>query len=164
MLLACIALLGWYLTHQSPVPSVSLERPYAVPPLTQEYTNDEYRFSMNIPADFAKRDLPLDDGTTLIFEDTSGHGLQILITPFDDIRELTEDRVREDLPDLMMTDVQPVEIGSDYRGLAFKSDNDAFGGASREVWFVFRGNLYQISTYEKMDGLLKAVFATWKFY
>ena len=71
--------------------------------------------------------------------------------------------IEKDIPDLLITDAQTVEIGDNYKGLAFKSDNSAFGGASREVWFVFRNNLYQISTYEKFDELLKKVFSTWVF-
>jgi hypothetical protein len=58
---------------------------------------------------------------------------------------------------------QLVEVGPNYVGLAFKSDNQAFDGASREVWFVFRGNLYQISTYAWLDPLLQAIFKTWQF-
>jgi len=65
---------------------------------------------------------------------------------------------------MQVTGVQPVEIGDDYTGVAFRSDNPAFGGASREVWFVFHGNLYQISTYEHLDSLLQTMFSTWKFF
>ncbi len=43
------------------------------------------------------------------------------------------------------------------------SDNPAFAGASREVWFVFNTNLYQISTYTEFDELLKGLFGTWQF-
>jgi hypothetical protein len=48
-------------------------------------------------------------------------------------------------------------------GLAFVSDNEAFGGRSREVWFVYDGYLYQISTYLGMDQLVQNVLASWTF-
>ena len=92
-------------------------------------------------------------------------GVQIIVSPFsEDLHALTQDRIHQDVPDMKISEPQPVEIGANYTGLAFKSDNDAFNGASREVWFVLRGNLYQISTYDRLDPLLKKIFATWKFF
>lgn len=38
------------------------------------------------------------------------------------------------------------------------------GGASHEVWFVFRENLYQISTCARLDNLLQEMFSTWSFF
>jgi hypothetical protein len=90
--------------------------------------------------------------------------VQIIVSPFnEDLHALTQDRIHQDVPDMTISDSQPIQIGENYTGLAFKSDNEAFGGASREVWFAFRGNLYQISTYDRLDPLLKKIFATWKF-
>ena len=65
---------------------------------------------------------------------------------------------------MKVIDDQILEIGNNYKGVAFRSDNAAFDGDSREVWFVFKGNLFQISTYARLDPLLKAMFATWKFF
>src|SRR3990167_4703188 len=66
-------------------------------------------------------------------------------------------------PDMVIKDAQEVSIGDKRKGLAFGSDNAAFDGDSREVWFVFGGKLYQISAYMKHDDLLKGVFETWQF-
>jgi hypothetical protein len=76
---------------------------------------------------------------------------------------MTAERIRADIPDMVIVDTETVEIGTDRMGLAFKSDNEAFDSASREVWFVFGGYLYQISTYERLDPVLKELFATWQF-
>ena len=135
------------------------------------YTNDEHRFSFTTPDGYTVREAE----DTILIENEEGEGVQILITSLDeDIPILTEERVRSDIPDMLMTDVQTVEIGEDRSGIAFKSNNEAFGcdvslacpegsGASREVWFVFNGMFYQISTYERLDALLKSIFATWEF-
>lgn len=45
----------------------------------------------------------------------------------------------------------------------FQSDNPAFDGASREVWFVYNDYLYQISAYAEFDEFLKELFGTWQF-
>jgi hypothetical protein len=120
-----------------------------------------------MPGDFTAQELPADENgaQTVALQNASGDGVQITITPFDeDLAVLSKERIAQDVPDLKISDEQSVEIGANHTGLAFKSDNAAFGGASREVWFVFRGNLYQISTYERLDPLLKAIFATWQFF
>lgn len=140
---------------------------HTVPPLQNEYRNDEFRFSLSMPEGFTMQEFQEEDSAakSIVFQDTKGDGIQILVTPFpSDIRVLTADDVRADIPDMQVTNEQVVEIGDEYKGVAFLSDNDTFGGASREVWFVFRSNLYQISTYARLDSLLQAMFATWQFY
>ncbi len=158
---------AWYFFTQSntPAPQADLG-PYTLPELTKSYTNNDYRFSFMMPADFTSQEMPQDEnGTrTFLFQNTKGEGIQIMVSPFDeDLAVLTKERIQQDIPDMKITDEQPVEIGSNHTGLAFKSDNQAFNGASREVWFVFRNNLYQISTYERLDPLLQAIFGTWQF-
>lgn len=162
-------------TSVSPLASMSNDAGTAesAAPLEKEYKNNTFRFSVSMPEDFNVQELPPDlpaqagekGAHTIVLQNAKGDGIQILVTPYsDDTKVLTAADVRASIPDMKVTDEQVVEIGSDYQGVAFKSDNDAFGGASREVWFYFRGNLYQISTYERLDPLLKQMFATWKFY
>ncbi len=136
------------------------------PALGPTYTNKKYRFSLQMPADFKIQELPgdTDDSETVLLQNTKGDGVQILVTKYPDQNVLTGDDVRASIPDMRVVQDQVVNIGSDYTGVAFMSDNDAFQGASREVWFVFHGNLYQISTYARLDPLLKSMFGTWKFY
>lgn len=138
--------------------------------MTQSYTNSTYKFTLKMPDDFVATEIPGDpDGTpyTVILQDQNSNGVQIVISPFDEDTTgsytLTQVRILQDVPDMQITDPQPLEVGPNYTGLAFKSNNDAFGGTSREVWFVFKGNLYQISTYERLDDLLKGIFQTWQF-
>jgi hypothetical protein len=157
---------AWYWHAKGGAPTQAPEAPYTLPELTKPYSNSDYRFSFMLPTDFTAQEMPQDENgaRTFLFQNDRGEGIQIVITPFDeDIATLTKERIQQDIPDLKITDEQPVEIGQNHTGLAFKSDNEAFGGASREVWFVFRGNLYQISTYERLDSLLQAIFGTWQF-
>lgn len=141
------------------------------PPLTQSYKNSAYNFSLMMPAGYAASESqdPSTGADTIVLQNKTGDGIQIIISPFDEDKPpysgytLTEARILQDLPNLAISDQQPVNVGSDYIGLAFLSDNQAFDGASREVWFVFRGNLYQISTYARLDPLLQAIFKTWQF-
>jgi hypothetical protein len=155
---------------------VALTKPYSKPALTKpnskvaltkSYSNDQYKFSLHMPDNFAAWQLPADDSgatTILLQNEDKTDGVQIIVTPFsEDLHTLTADRIHQEIPDMKISEPQPVQIGDNYTGLAFKSDNEEFNGASREVWFVFRGNLYQISTYDRLDPLLKSIFGTWTF-
>ena len=177
--IALVAAGGYYLfsAHLSPAATVAAvadateasSTPYTVPPLTKRYINSTYTFSLMMPESFSAQDIsdPSQGGATLVLQDQSGNGIQIVISPWDEDTSgsytLTAGRIHQDLPDLAINDPQPVVVGPNYTGLAFKSDNPAFGGDSREVWFVFNHHLYQISTYARLDPLLQAIFGTWSF-
>lgn len=146
---------------------LSVGVPYTGAPLTKSYANKEFRFSLTMPEGFSAGELPADEGggRAVVLQNAQGDGIQIYVVPLEsDTKVLTADDIRREIPDMKVEAEEPVTIGPEYTGVAFLSDNDAFGGASREVWFYFRGNLYQISTYQRLDTLLKAMFATWKFY
>lgn len=174
ILIAVVVLLGagwgtWKFFNTTWIIS-GADAPYIVPPLSTPYTNSTYNFSVTLPQGFAASEAadPANAADTIVFQDAHADGIQIVVTPFDEDTgggyTLTQERILGDVPDLSMSDVQSVQVGDHYTGVAFKSNNPAFGGSTREVWFVFRGNLYQISTYEKFDDLLKAVFGTWQFF
>ncbi len=133
---------------------------------TETYIHPAGDFSFMYPKGFTVTKAPSDVGETLVVQNTTNKsvGVQILITPFsgNDI-DITADMIHDSLPDLAISQPQPIDIGPSRKGLAFISDNPAYNGSSREVWFVFGGHLYQISTYSYLDPVLKSIFATWKF-
>lgn len=170
LLMAGIAVVAggiFFFTNSSHIPAIEKESAYIVPKLTNEYANETYHFSLMMPDEFTASEVAGEagDGDTILLQDKAGNGIQIVVTPYEEASHtLTQEEISAAIPDMQITDAQPVEIGEGDTGLAFKSDNESFGGASREVWFVFRGNLYQISTYERLDDLLKQIFATWQFH
>lgn len=141
------------------------QAPYVVPLLTKAYANGAYGFSLKIPEDFNVRESDINSSHTIVFENAKNEGVQIVITPYDKkgVKVLTKDMIQSAIPDMKIADDQILDVGASYKGVAFKSDNDAFSGDSREVWFIFKDNLYQISTYSRFDELLKAMFAAWEF-
>ncbi len=142
------------------------ESNYVVPPMEADYQNEQFRFSLKLPQGFTATQLPHDGkGTPVVLQDAAGNGIQIYVTEnVGDVRVLTERDIKSEIPDMQVTDAQEVEIGADHKGVAFMSDNEAYNRASREVWFIFNGNLYQISTYAHLDNLLQAMFSSWQFY
>ena len=126
----------------------------------EPYVNEEYRFSFVVPRGFVVWEAE----NIVVIEDGSGNGVQIVITPLsENISVLTEERIKADITDLVVYQSKPVEIGG-HTGLAFKSDNSAFDGASYEIWFVFESQLYQISTYKHLEPLTQTMVSTWEFF
>jgi hypothetical protein len=132
---------------------------------TQTYASKDYGFTFKYPKDFTTSEIPNDTGTAILVENIPQHiGAQIVISKFDGPdQDLTKADIAAQIPDLKITGEQEVLIGANRKGLAFMSDSPAFGGQSREVWFVYKGNLYQISTYAELDQFLKGLFGTWQF-
>lgn len=137
----------------------------AAAPFPHLYTNAEYGFSFRYPdALHIGGNMTSSDGvTTILVQDAVQHiGFQIYITPFTDSDPvITAARIAQSLPDLVIRDAQAVQVG-DSQGLSFLTKDASFG-ESRQVWVVYKGNLYQISTYDAQGALLEKVLATWIF-
>jgi len=148
-------------------PAESAATTYTVPAFGETYTNKSHNFSLRLPQGFTAREIPIEDSRSqvIVLDDTAGNGIQIMITPFEeDLAEFTEKRIRATAPTILMSEPRAIKMGKQYRGFAFKSNSEAFDGASSEVWFVFNKKLYQISTYDRLDLLLMKIFGTWRFF
>lgn len=133
---------------------------------TEKYSHLANRFSFSYPKGFMVISMPNDGVETIVVQNTATKvAAQITISPFKgDDMDITPDIIKVDIPDMKIDNPQEVPVGPSRKGLAFISDNPAFGSKSSEIWFVFKGNLYQISTYYRFDGFLKGLFATFKFF
>ncbi len=131
----------------------------------KSFKSQKYGFALKYPEYFTLGQFEEAGSDVYVFQNTERkQGIQIYVTPVDETFDITKARILEDIPDMVVRDGQTVELGErSGKGLAFLSDNEAFGGSSREVWFVFKNNLYQISTYASLDTLLQEVLNTWQF-
>ncbi len=132
---------------------------------TETYTHPTHNFSFNYPSNYTITSIPNDGGETILLQSTSTKtSVQIMLSPFqgDDI-DVTSDIIKADIPDMNIENVNVVSVTNTRKGLSFTSDNSAFDGKSSEIWFVFKGILYQISTYSEFEDFLKDIFETWKF-
>lgn len=136
-------------------------------PAPGSYADASHGFSFKVPDGYSVR--AFTDSTSdpakdfVVVQDTAGQGVQIAVTPFEDAKELTAEMIKNDIPDMKVADARAVDVGDGYTGIAFASDNAAYGGDSREIWFVYHGALYQLSTYARSQSLLEQVFGTWRF-
>ncbi|MEK7646685.1 MAG: hypothetical protein AAB381_03270 [Patescibacteria group bacterium] len=129
----------------------------------ETYRDEAYSFSIDLPRNTRVESTSEEGGTVRIVSDpSSGKVFQIYIQETGDATlNITESRIRQDIPDLSIRDVQSVEISTGATGTAFISTDDK--GEKREVWFAFRGVLYQISAPIESDTFLRSILNTWKF-
>jgi hypothetical protein len=103
--------------------------------------------------------------TILLQKIDKAQGLQILITPFDEDLDLTIKRIKKDLPSLSVLEPREIQIGSDEKKVqmvVFESNNNLSTGKSYEGWFVYRKNLYQISSSVDSKELFDKITSSWK--
>jgi len=134
-------------------------------PNFKTYTSESYGFSFNYPKDLAVTEMREGSSSFITINDKSlTQGIQIMITPYGtDYGEITEAAIKNDIPDILIEEAKAVEPAPEEKGLAFTSNNEDFGGRSREIWFVHDGFLYQLSTYNSMAGSMEELFGSWKF-
>jgi hypothetical protein len=130
------------------------------------YKSEALDFSFRYPNDLNVSSVVNEGVTVVIVQNPEkAQGIQIMVSEFDEAGSvLTVERIKQDIPDLKITDPQTLLLGaSTGQGVAFLSDNQDFAGNSREVWFVYKNHLYQISTYARLDTLLQSILVTWEF-
>jgi len=87
---------------------------------------------------------------------------QIYITAYDeDPPTLSVERIIKDIPELQIKDSKLITVTTGLEGLSFISENES-GKETREIWFVNRGFLYQISALIESELFLEETIKTWK--
>ncbi len=129
------------------------------------FSDNKNRFEFNYPKEFSISQFGnAEEGETVLAQ-RSGEkaGFQIFITTFDEpIEALTVERIKSEIPDLEMNNVEPVNWNGKRIGISFSGSNSSVD-PTREIWIVNNGYLYQMTTYLKEQKLLKQVLETWKF-
>ena len=89
--------------------------------------------------------------------------LQIYVSPFDEPGPITPQRIKKDIPDMVIEEPQEVMVGKhrDIRALVFFSREGAM--RLRQVWFVAAGYLYQISSEEANGSFMQSILNSWEF-
>lgn len=144
--------------------SVSMTPPASAQ--TKKYENIQLGFSFSYPSDFTVREFPEDGGkiALIIQNKKTSQTVQIYITSYDDSDfAVSAEQIKHDLPDLPFSNSADVIAGGKAKGVAFFSQNEAFGGATAEVWFADGKNFYQATAYGKDAKILEEIIKSWKF-
>ena len=129
------------------------------------YRSESYGFSFTLPPGFTVGEFDESGGRVVLAQSASGEGaFQVYITGWDDPAEaLTPERIRRDLPDLEMSNLDRLSMdGGERHALTFVSEDPSFG-RTREVWFIYDRHLYQVMTYVEAQDFLAEVLKGWRF-
>ena len=137
-----------------------------------EFFHPQYGFTFQFPVDFRVGNFPAPDSSEVVLVQKDQVGFQLYIKPFDEDIILTAERIKQDLPGQTIDEPLHIRIGdadSSAQGgsgqataLVFFSDSESLG-RTREIWWVYRGSLYQITTYAEFDEAMVAILETWRF-
>lgn len=154
------------------VPEVQTNKPARVVPTPPKsgveirHRNEVNHFSFEIPAGYSAFEYDVEErkAGAVVVQNQAGRGALILATPFIEAEAvLTPERIKKDVPHLSVTNVQEVLIAEEVPGLAFDSSDAVWDGNAREVWFVHRHTLFQLSALRTDTQVLEAIVDTWRF-
>lgn len=132
------------------------------------YVHKKYNFTFNFPSEYKTSNFNEGAGEQILFNASKGDWFQIYITPWDEGEIVTPERVKKDLPDIVIKEPQQVILGPTQKdgvgphALIFFSKDSSLG-ETREIWFVENGSLYQITTYKRLDAVIGNVLSTLVF-
>ncbi|MFA6536153.1 MAG: hypothetical protein WCT25_01825 [Candidatus Paceibacterota bacterium] len=117
-------------------------------------------FSFKYPKEYSMKEIPApsegEARTLLLSKDGKAPSVQVAVSPFDEDIVLTVERIQADVPDLGMKNPQEISIGSVTKGVKFDSDTGV------NVWFVAKGNLFQLTAFSDEAGVLDQIVSSFK--
>lgn len=126
--------------------------------LNNKYVHNDPKFSFFIPDDYVIVSRGEDEGEMILLSKEGGSpSIQLYITAFDEDIVLTADRIREDVPVIIMEDEKQVEIGRSVQGVLFGE------GDKLNVWFIYKNFLYQLSGLRSDTDLVAKMVSSFKF-
>jgi len=155
----------WFLWGRSSLPSLAPEAA-SDSAMGETYRDNTFGFLFQYPTGYRVATTTFGDGGELItVEKDANTGFQIAVTPFDESGPLTVERIRLDLPDMVMEEPRAFQVGGDAgaEGVAFFGENAELG-KTREIWFSHAGFLYQVTAYARMDKEIANIMGSWRFY
>jgi hypothetical protein len=114
------------------------------------------------PDDLTVSEQPGEDGSmvVLFLDQTTAQGFDIFIAPYDQPK-ITQATFLMDEPSGVMNDPQNITIDG-VPATEFFSTNSVMG-ASREIWFLHGGFLYEVTAPQPLDSWLLQIMETWQF-
>ncbi len=138
-------------------------KPSDIKPLNSEtFSHTDPNFSLQYPKNISITKFEDGASETILLKDPQQKDTQIFISSFDEDIVLSAERIKKDLPKLVIENPTEVMIGGKVKAVSFTSTNN-LAIPTREVWFVYNGYLYQISIPLEIESAIGEILKTWKF-
>lgn len=128
------------------------------------YDHEEPFFAFAYPKELAVTELTEANGNeVVVLEGGERQGFQVRFFPFDEEGPLTVERIRTDIPDIVIDDPQAGLITAAQLPAILFWSQDSVLGKTRELWFIHEGYFYQLTTFPEFDTTLAAIMERWTF-
>lgn len=125
----------------------------------KNYLDTTSKFTFSYPKDYSVKEIPApaegEARTLLLSKGENAPSVQVAVSPFDEEIVLTIERIETDVPDLEMKNPQAIDIAG-TKGVKFESD------AGVNVWFIAKGNLFQLTAFSAEVGVLDEIVSSFK--
>jgi len=129
-----------------------------------KYENKKYGFSYYRSPQATIKEFDEGGGAMTIVQENikNVRGLQIFIIPYKE-KTISEERFRLDVPSGVRKNVEKTFIGLPQVEAVTFNSYDEFLGETREVWFIYNGHLYEITTFKGVGDWFAPLLQTWRF-
>jgi len=148
---------GWLLWRGNAgreAPGTASSTPAVVPVVVKEtpgvevqYLNTALKFSFKMPEGVYAQEFPGTSGIVVrLHEADNSNHLAVFVTPSKtDPDAFTADTVAADAPGTSIADASAVQMPGSVTAIEFTSNSTTWDGPSRELWFAYKGNRYEVS-------------------
>lgn len=135
----------------------------AVPTGFIKYQNEHFGFTFFHPPGGLKEHNEGFGAATVVYQDaTNSFGFQVFVVPYKNAT-ISEERFAADVPSGVRTNTVSVNIGKGaIQAVSFDSYDQALGD-TKEIWFLYNGYLYEVTTLKTAESLLAPILETWQF-
>lgn len=128
----------------------------------KRYLHPTYNFSLLVPEEMTIQNYKEKGGAqTVTFETPDANpprDFQIYIVPYNE-EQITSSQIAKDTHGTAIGEPQEVILGGNVRGIIFESENQTLGRL-REVWFLMKGRLFEVTTTAGNDEWLAEILST----
>ncbi len=141
---------------------IGLPAPRRAPVGYKEYQSATYHFSLLYPESMTVRTYKEKGAAmTVVFEEPFGErAFQVFVVPYA-AKEITRERFLVDIPSGVRASSTSVVLDG-VPAETFYSTSRALGD-TYELWFIYHGFLYEVTTYKAYDAWLGEMMRSWKF-
>lgn len=137
----------------------------SAPPAThsKRYTNTKYAFSYSHTPQAKISEYDEGGGAALIVHENfeKVRGFQIFIVPYTE-STISEERFLADVPSGVRTEVENTTLDG-IPAVTFVSF-DPHIGETREIWVIYNGHLYEITTFRGVGDWFRPIIQSWDFH
>lgn len=129
-----------------------------------KYVNERYGFSFYHSPQGKITEYDEGQGAmTIVLENEQRvRGMQIFIVPYNE-PTISDERFRADVPSGVRENVEMTTLGViGIPAVTFTSLDERLG-ETREIWFIYRGHLYEITTFKGVGNWFAPIIQSWRF-